>query len=176
MSSSTDLQGLLRTFTERARLLGMTDSAWAARAGMPKETLSRLRRRTSCDFASIVALADAVAMRLTAVDIGDSHASSDSHFPSTVDRDYEERLVELCTSRNTDPSRWAKCGPPFFMAGLAVMVASMSGFDRRALLACAENLHPGAGEPAVFQRWLDSSPVRPSRFLPMIAARVSHAA
>lgn len=166
----------MEILTDRARVLGLTDSAWAARAGLPKETLSRLKKRESCDFASIAALSEAVGMRLTAVDAGGSHLSEDGHFPAAMDREYEERLVELCASREMDFDRWASSGPPFFMAGLAVMIASMRGFDRRALLALAEKLHPGASEPAVFQRWLESSPVRPSRFLPMVSAIASHAA
>jgi hypothetical protein len=50
------------------------------------------------------------------------------------------------------------------------MLASVEGHDRRAFLSLAEQLHPGASEPAVFSRWLERSPVRPSRFLPLMAA------
>ena len=53
------------------------------------------------------------------------------------------------------------------MAGLAVMLAGVDGFDRPGLLALAEVLHPGAGEPEVFSRWLQRSPLRPYRFLPI---------
>ncbi len=62
------------------------------------------------------------------------------------------------------------------MAGLAVMLASTRDFDRRSLLILAEELHPGASEPAVFARWLKASPLRPSRFLPMLSVRVKRAA
>jgi hypothetical protein len=93
-----------------------------------------------------------------------------------VSRDYEERLLELCASRGLDPKRWAERGPRFFMAGLAVMLASVPELDRRGLLALAEQLHPGASEPAVFAKWLERSPVRPSRFLPMLAMELKHAA
>jgi len=62
------------------------------------------------------------------------------------------------------------------MAGLAVMLASVTEFDRRGLLALAESLHPGASEPAVFAQWLKRSPVRPSRLLPMVEQEVRHAA
>jgi hypothetical protein len=61
-------------------------------------------------------------------------------------------------------------GPRFFMAGLAVMMASSPGSDRSRLLALAEALHPGMSEPAVFARWLAQGPLRPSRFLPMVQA------
>jgi hypothetical protein len=48
------------------------------------------------------------------------------------------------------------------------MLASVAGYDRRGLLALAEDLHPGSSEPAVFTRWLARSPLRPSRFLPLL--------
>jgi hypothetical protein len=67
-------------------------------------------------------------------------------------------------------------GPRFFMAGLAVMVASVEGRDRCGLLTLAEQLHPGASEPAVFSRWLERSPVRPTRFLPQLVIWARHAA
>jgi hypothetical protein len=62
------------------------------------------------------------------------------------------------------------------MAGLAVMLASSPEADRRALLNLAETLHPGATELSVFGTWLRRSPVRPSRFLPMLAMELKHAA
>jgi len=71
---------------------------------------------------------------------------------------------------------WAAAGPAFFMAGLAVMLASNADADRRGLLALAERLHPGASEVPVFARWLKRSPLRPSRFLPMLAMEITHAA
>jgi hypothetical protein len=74
-----------------------------------------------------------------------------------------------------DPARWSSLGPKFFMAGLAVMLASAPHFDRRALLTLSESLHPGASEPEVFARWLKRSPVRPSRFLPMLDVELRHA-
>ncbi len=93
-----------------------------------------------------------------------------------MDRDYEKRLLNLCASRTLDPERWEQLGPRFFMAGLAVMLAGTADFDRRSLLALAETLHPGASEPAVFARWLAASPLRPSRFLPMLSVLVNRAA
>lgn len=153
----------------------MTDSEWAARAGLRKETLSRLRRRTSCDFSTLEALALAVGSELTVADEPDPATSADGHFPSSVDRDLEEKLLRLCAARSLEPSRWASAGPRFFMAGLAVMLASAPHFDRRALLALSESLHPGASEPAVFARWLERSPLRPSRFFPMLEMELRHA-
>jgi len=43
-------------------------------------------------------------------------------------------------------------------------------------LALAERLHPGASEVAVFERWLERSPVRPTRFLSLLDPRLAHAA
>jgi hypothetical protein len=67
-------------------------------------------------------------------------------------------------------------GPPFFLAGLAVMLASVPALDRRTYLDLAETLHPGATEPRVFAKWLAETPLPPSRFLPMLEAEVRRAA
>lgn len=177
MNKSTNRLGaVLDELTRTARSRELNDTCWAARAGLRKETLSRLRRRQSCDFKTLLALADAVDMRLDAVSDAVPVLSPDGHFPLGLDRDYEERLLNLCASRSLTPQRWAAAGPRFFMAGLAVMVASMAGFDRRGLLSLAEYLCPGASEPAVFARWLKRSPLRPARFLPMLDMSVKHAA
>lgn len=170
------LQRLIGVLTARARKRGLLDSAWAAEAGLPKETLSRLRRRSSCDLTTLLALATAVDASLQVVDADVAEFRPERHMPTAVDRQYEERLVDLCASRNLDVAQWLSFGPPFFMAGLAVMLASETSFDRRGLLDLAERLHPGASEPAVFAHWLNASPVRPSRFLPFVMERAKHAA
>jgi hypothetical protein len=99
----------------------------------------------------------------------------DGRFPARFDREYEEQLLDLCASGEMEPRRWLNCGPAFFMAGLAVMFASVPEFDRRALLDLAETLHAGSSQVGVFSLWLEGSPVRPSRFLPMLlgGARVA---
>ena len=177
MEKSTHHLGtVLDELTKAARAHGMNDTQWAARAGLRKETLSRLRRRQSCDFATLRALAEAVDARVGVVEVAPSAVSPDGHFPVQMDREYEERLLHMCASHSLEPTCWAATGPRFFMAGLAVMVASVDGFDRRGLLSLAEQLHPGASEPAVFALWLKRSPLRPSRFLPMLEMKVKHAA
>ena len=103
------------------------------------------------------------------------------HFPDRVSREHEERLFRLCAARPLEPKQWAAAGPRFFVAGLAVMMASAAGAnqrdqDRRDLLALAERLRPGASQPEAFSLWLRRSPVRPSRFLPMLAMHEKHAA
>ena len=181
MSKSTPLNNLMVTLTRDARREGLTDTAWAARAGLRKESLSRLRRRDTCDFATLHALAEAVGTRVDVHPAPTAGLSPDGHFPAEVNRDLEERLADLCAQDETGPDRWTELGPPFFMAGLAVMLAGAPGHDRSALLELAERLHPGASEPPVFARWLERSPVRPSRFLPIVKAhsqqtRARHAA
>ena len=174
MSKSTILKNLLVTLTREARRVGLTDAAWAARAGLRKESFSRLRRRDTCDFATLHALAEAVGSRVDVQPTQTAGRSPDGHFLSEVNRDLEGRLADLCAQDETDPDRWTELGPPFFMAGLAVMLAGAPGHDRSALLELAERLHPGASEPAVFARWLERSPVRPSRFLPVVKAHSRH--
>jgi hypothetical protein len=166
---------MLARLSQMARAAGLTDTEWATQAGVRKETLSRLRHRSTCDLATLSALAEAVQARLELVTTTGSTTSSDGHFPSGVDRDYERQLVNLCASRSLALDRWIQLGPRFFMAGLAVMLASVDAYDRRGLLALAELLHPGSSEPAVFAQWLERSPLRPSRFLPQLNAEQRHA-
>lgn len=177
MNKSTSvLADLLRILTQQARALGLNDTAWSARAGLRNETLSRLRSRPSCDLATLEALSTAVGSRIAVTAEPPAELSPDGHFPLCVYRDYEQRLIELCASRSLNAAHWGALGPAFFMAGLAVMLASHEHFDRRGLLALAEQLHPGASEPAVFAQWLTRSALRPSRFLPMLEVAARHAA
>jgi hypothetical protein len=175
LQSTIRLQELLDSLTVAARQKGLNDTAWASAAGFSKETLSRLRRRSSCDLSTLTALADAAGASLSVESIQPA-TTSDGHFPRDLSRDYEQQLLALCASRKLDLSEWAAAGPAFFMAGVAVMLASNADADRRGLLALAENLHPGAIDVPVFGRWLKRSPLRPSRFLPMLAMQMKHAA
>ena len=168
--SITRLGEILADLTRFTRERGLNDSQWAAAAGLPKETLSRLRRRESCDFATLSALSSAVGAKLGVTAGAIFTTTVDGHFPKRIDRDYEARLLNLVASRNVDPGAWRANGPGFFMAGIAVMTASMAGMDRHSLLVLAETLHPGSSRPEVFDMWLARSPVRPSRFLPLVRA------
>lgn len=154
---------LLEEMTPAARLRFGTDRQWAAACRLPPETLSRLRKRKTCDFRTLEALATAAGFRLVP-----ARASGDS---TRFGREQEEQLLDLCASGNTDPSAWRTYGEPFFMAGLAVMLASARGFDRRRYLELAETLHPGMSVPEVFDLWLARSPVSPGRFLPLARHR-----
>lgn len=174
--SPSKLEALLDSLTRAARSMGLNDSAWASAAGFSKETLSRLRRRSSCDLSTLIALADAAGAHLSVVVASQPATTADGHFPNELSREYEDRLLTLCASRRLDAAEWAAAGPAFFMAGLAVMLASTADADRRSLLALAENLHPGATDVSVFARWLKRSPLRPSRFLPMLTMAKKHAA
>jgi hypothetical protein len=178
--STTTLTSVLQPLTAAARRQGMNDTQWALAAGVRKETLSRVRRRASCDFATLAALASVLGAR-----IGVTHAqnealsrgtSPDGHFPARMDRAYEARLLDLCAAATPAIQAWREAGPAFFMAGLAVMLASVSRFDRRACLALAERLHPGSSQPEVFALWLQRSALRPSRFLPLLEPRLRSAA
>lgn len=152
-----------------------SDRRWATEAGIRPETLSRLRNRGNCDLSTLEALAAAVGLRLFVGPDPDSQASSSnagstmlSHMPAKYGRQEEEALLDLCSEHEPDPDRWRSTGPSFFMGGLAVMLASARGYDRSRYLDLAEALHPGITAPEVFSAWLAQSPVRPSRFLPML--------
>jgi hypothetical protein len=174
--STTELTAILDTLRDRARELGLTDTEWAARADIRKETLSRLRGRPSCDFATLQTLARVVGRNLGLIDAITPVCTQDGQFPAQVDREYEERLLDLCASGDMEPTRWRRTGPTFFMAGLAVMMASVPEFDRRSMLDLAEILHAGSSQVGVFSLWLERSPIRPSRFLPMLLTGLRHAA
>ncbi len=177
MSTSTStLRSLLDALTVAARNKGLNDAAWASASGFSKETLSRLRRRSSCDLSTLLALADAVGASLAVTGATPPATTADGHFPRELSREYERQLLTLCAARKLNLVEWAAGGPAFFMAGLAVMLASNDDSDRRGLLALAEVLHPGASEVPVFAAWLKRSPLRPSRFLPLLAMESKRAA
>jgi len=170
MNKSTVFQPgrLLRQMSDAARARFSTDAGWAEASGLPRETLSRLKSKASCDLRTLGALAEAAGYALVAVPAvvgGDEHASEKSG------RDYEDRLLDLAVSGNVDPHVWRGHGPGFFMGGLAVALASSRGFERERYLRLAETLHPGVSTPDVFGMWLKKSQVRPSRFLPMAKRR-----
>ncbi len=155
---------LLAQMAAAARTRFASDARWAAACGLPKETLSRLKKNPSCDLRTLGALAHAAGCTLVAVP---SVRGGGVHMPASFDRAYEEALARLCASGNTEAERWLAHGPAYFMGGLAVLVAGARGFDRERYLRLAEALHPGICAPEVFGAWLDRSPVQPSRFLPM---------
>ena len=175
LKSTNTLQIVVNELSFAARQHSINDTQWAARAGLPKETLSRLRRRDNCDFSTLASLANAVNMRLGTVDTTLPLLTRDGQFPVDIDRDYEESLLRLCASGSLNLAQWVAMGPHFFMAGLAVMLASVDKYDRCGLLLLAENISPGASKPDIFERWLIHSPLRPSRFLPMLETTAHHA-
>lgn len=168
MKKSSNMGSVLEQLQRAARAQRLTDTEWAARAGIRKETLSRLRGRPSCDFSTLDALARAIGSSIGVVEVRGLDSIQDGRFPAAFERDYEEQLLALCQSRNLDAAIWAGMGPKFFMAGIAVMLASTPEFDRPALLDLAEQLHAGSSHVTVFALWLQGSPLRPSRFLPML--------
>lgn len=147
-----------------------SDKRWAAACGLTAETLSRLRKRASCDLQTLNALADAAGFRLTLTTAVEGAGTS------TFSRAREEALLDFCASGNTDPAAWQAQGGGFFMGGLAMLLASARGFERRRYIELAEVLHPGISQPEVFELWLQRSPIRAARFLPLLRHRKSHAA
>lgn len=173
--STSRLSDLLNALTTSARQAGWSDAEWARRSGLPKETLCRLRSRSTCDFATLDALARSLGATL-AVHERTARASANGLWPAVVDRQLEARLVDVLRTGTTRPEDWRPLGPPFFLAGLAVTLASVPSLDRRTYLDLAETLHPGATVPRVFARWLADTPLPPSRFLPMLQAGLDRAA
>ena len=96
--------------------------------------------------------------------------------PMRYGRAVEEGLLAFCASGRLEADLWRQQGSPFFMAGLATMLASARGFPRERLLALARELYPGMADAATFARWLERSPVRAARFVPVLRKRLGRAA
>jgi len=69
------------------------------------------------------------------------------------DRDAERGFVGLCAHLPPDVELWRRLGEADFLAGVAVLLAGHSGFDRAAYLALAESLSPGSSARARHQAW-----------------------
>lgn len=179
MNSSTKAQHteeqrkqLFDSLRSIARRRFSSDAQWARASGVPKETLSRLRSRLTCDAPTLWALASGAGCTLVAVP---TPLPSDEKFPQAFDRAQESILLDLCAAGNLDPAYWQAHGDTFLLGGLATLLASASGFDRARYLRLAESLHLGITTPEVFALWLKLSPIRPARFLPMLRMRINHA-
>lgn len=144
---------------------GLTRTQWAERAGIRKETLSRIFSRSDCDLSTLVRLATSAGYRLDFV------PQPERVVPHPWDREAEAGYLRLCASRSMDARRWRKAGPAWFMAGLATLCANAGERDRADYLALARALCPAMAQPAEFSRWLEMSPAKPSRFLPMLRAK-----
>jgi antitoxin (DNA-binding transcriptional repressor) of toxin-antitoxin stability system len=91
---------------------------------------------------------------------------------ASLGREEEERLLDLCASGDFRLSRWRRAGDPQLLAGVAAMLAAVGMFNRDRLFALAERLYPGMSSIAGLQGWLETGPVRPARFVPMLRARM----
>ncbi len=85
-----------------------------------------------------------------------------------VDRDQEKRLVDLCAHMPPDAALWREYGDAAFLAGLAVLLAGHSGFDRHAYLALAETLYPGKSTLASHEAWRQKHRPQFARLFAMI--------
>ena len=79
----------------------------------------------------------------------------------------EDAMLALCAAA-PQMKTWRRAGTRRFMGGMAVMLASVSGFDRARYLALAEKLDPSVLTVKTFEAWLKDNPYKPSRFLPML--------
>lgn len=165
----TVLQALLSRLRGQARAHALTDGHWAAAARLPQETLSRLKKRSDCDLNTLVALAGPFRLQVALQE------ALPADMPSAYGRGEEEALLDLCCAPTLDLRAWRAAGPRYFMAGVAMLLACARAMDRETLAMLAEALYPGMSSPEVFGAWLRQSPVRPSRFLPMLRQRLARA-
>jgi hypothetical protein len=120
--STTALQPLLAEMTAHARGKGWSDSEWARRSGLPKETLCRLRSRATCDLATLAALAEAAGVRLEVAG-ADGGATEDGLWPRMVGRSLESRLVDALAASTTRPEDWGSRHP----LGESLLIESTAG-------------------------------------------------
>src|SRR4030067_2729322 len=113
MNTSTMLRPakLLDQMSKAAKGLFSTDSSWAKASGLPKETLSRLKRNPSCDLQTLAALAQTAGFKLLAVP---ETVQDGAHLPNAFGREYEDDLLDLCASGNFDPDVWGARGRGLF--------------------------------------------------------------
>jgi hypothetical protein len=168
-SRLTPARAIVAQLAAPARRKYGSDARWAMASGVPRETLCRLKKSASCDLRTLSALAGAAGMVLAAVP---ARIEGEGHLPKTFGRDKEATLLEFCATGDLRPESWAAQGPAFFMAGLATLLASARGFERRRYLDLAEALHPGMTAPEVFGAWLKRSPLRAARFLPQLRKKM----
>jgi hypothetical protein len=69
------------------------------------------------------------------------------------DRDTERSFVEFCAHFPPDAELWSQFGDRKFLAGVAVLLAGHSGFDRAAYLTLAEALYPGSSSLEQYEKW-----------------------
>ena len=160
------LQTLLGRARGVTRARGMLDRDWALGAGLRPETLARLRGRSDCDLRTLESLAKVVGLRVGLI------LRIEPGLPDKFGRTEEEALLDLCASGSLDLRRWLDAGPRWFVAGLATLIAGARGADREGLLLLSEALFPGMSGIEEFGRWLKASPLKASRFLPMLRQRI----
>ncbi len=100
-------------------------------------------------------------------------AAKAAPLPGSLSRAEEERLLQLVASGDLRPSRWRRAGDPRLLAGLAVLLGSVDLGDRARLMALAEQLSPGMTTLERANAWLEQSPLKPDRFLPLLRARLA---
>ena len=87
-------------------------------------------------------------------------------------REKEEAMLALCAGTR-DVKTWRRAGTPRFMAGMALMLASVSGFDRARYLALAQKLDPTALSVGAFEVWFAANPYESSLSSPCCNSFVS---
>ena len=162
---NSSLPMMFKQLEGQARAKAVTSAQWARAAGLRPETLSRLSKRVDCELQTLSNLAAAVGLEVAL------RPRLEREMPKSFGRKQEDVLLDLAASKSLDLGRWAVAGPRYFMAGFAAMLSTLEGFDRDGLSLVAEALFPGMTDVRELQAWLDRSPVKPSRFLPMLHQR-----
>lgn len=135
---------------ERLMSLGVLD-----RRSVGNRVLLKLKRRDA--FAKLL-LAASVALELR------------GHYFASLptDRDAEKLLVDLCAHMPPDATLWCEYGDREFLAGVAVMLAGHTSYDREAYLTLAESLQSGASTLEQYEVWYQKYGPDFARLLAMV--------
>src|SRR5471032_2481064 len=97
MNTSTHFRPaeLLAQMSKAAKGRFLTDASWAKASGLPKETLSRLKRNPSCDLRTLAALAQTAGYTLVAVP---ATVEGGEHMPNAFGRSMRTTFL-ICVPR-----------------------------------------------------------------------------
>jgi DNA-binding transcriptional ArsR family regulator len=125
------------------------------RCSVGNRVLLRLNRR---DAVTRLLLATAVAV--------DLRGRTFKGMPA--DRDGQMLLAGLCAHMPPDADLWRELGTTEFLAGLAVLLAGHTGYDRTMYLTLAESLQSGASTLEQYEAWYQKYRPDFARLLAMV--------
>lgn len=98
------MQTLISTIIDQAAAKGISQKALAASAGVPPETLSRMKRKPSVRSQALERLAKGAGLRLTLVDAGAAGARASSQSAPVAPLPFKQKYRQLVWSNPDAPA------------------------------------------------------------------------